>query len=361
MITVLSMPSNPPISPSSLSSSSSSLSSIKSDDSKSNMMTPTVVGKDTSMTTLPGIKNEFLTIDDTPTCEGTRSFVEKTTKESGGTAESTQQLEKDYIVVECDMVLESMDDCVGCLDGVGEQQIFEDALLIQQQQQMAAAAAAHPHDQRQHHLAAATADAAIVDHHQYRAATTGIVMNEDAQWQEIRPVDDGNTAGTLTDSIPAAVTDGDGISTSSSSPPDRNGMIRSAMERIVTVPTTTMSPTSMIQNILLNVCGGGGGRQQDDGISTFMDDICDGILLPVDTTLPTTRDLLSTRSLLDVAMTDDDLGATTAAEASSGRQYLEQQYGDTGGMVPSPIQEEDDDHDVGNIIMIRQERDSAIQ
>jgi len=135
---------------------------------------------------------------------------------------------------QCD-VYETMDECVGCLDGVGEQHTFEEGLSRQAAQQRQIAL--------EHGLS--EAEAAII---------------------RLQMID---------------------------SDADR---IRTAMENTL----TTMDPG--LDDLLVNVCG------QNDS------DLCDGVVMPTDTTLPTSlsgQELVesrigkSARSLVDVAAVED--------------------------------------------------------
>jgi hypothetical protein len=154
-------------------------------------------------------------------------------------------MQPNYGPIQCDMVFESMDECVGCLDGIDDQQTFEEHL--------------RDHAARQQQIA--------VEHGLSQAEATLIRLQMiDATGQE--------------------------------------GIIQAAVE-------------SQLENILHNVCGGGGGGGGSDpnDDTTMSGDLCDGLLHPMDTTLPTSlpgnalvesRQCRSARSLVDAAATEDD-------------------------------------------------------
>lgn len=146
--------------------------------------------------------------------------------------------------VQCDVVLESMDDCVGCLDGVRDQQTFEESLRDQAARQRQIAL--------EHGLS--EAEAALIRLQMMDAASTAV--------------------------------DTDGI--------------RNVVENTL----TSIHPQL---DDFLNVCG---HAEDESGLH----DLCDGVVQPMDTTLPTSLpgDALveslqekSARSLVDVATEDD--------------------------------------------------------
>ncbi len=184
-----------------------------------------------------------------------------------------------------DIVLESMEDCVGCIDGIKEQQTFEENLLKQ---------ALHQREIAMEH-GLSEAEAAL-----------------------IRLQIDNATAA-------------NGIASSAA-----NG-IRSAMENNILYPKlddileqvcgvqdiTSACLTSIVSDncngrmLKQSVAGGGDGipsdSTDDDPLSA---DLCKGMILPIDTTMPTTlpgntlvdsRQRKIERSLLDVAAEDDAL------------------------------------------------------
>ena len=165
---------------------------------------------------------------------------------------------------DCDNVLESMEECVGFCDGIDRQQIFEEGLQKQ---------AAH---QRQ----------IAMDHG---------LSEAEASFIRLQMID------------ASAATDG----------------IRSAVEN--TLSNSIITPE--LDDILEQVCGISADDAHDTAIDPCRDiidstplsaDLCDGIVLPMDTTLHTSQPLPpgnehvdskqqgnSTRSLVDVAAEDD--------------------------------------------------------
>jgi hypothetical protein len=138
---------------------------------------------------------------------------------------------------QCDMVLESMDGCVGCLDGVGEQHTFEEGLRERSIRQRE-----------------------IADRHGLSEAEATLIR--------LQMMDD--TTG-----------------------------LQSAVEDTLTNLTT--SP--------LVLCGGASLPQEED-VVMFSDVLCEGIVSPIDTTMPTSlpgdalvesRQGKSSRSLVDLA------------------------------------------------------------
>jgi len=157
---------------------------------------------------------------------------------------STIERKSDVIVssLQCDMVLESMEECVGFCDGIDEQQIFEEGLRKQ---------AAH---QRQ-----------IATKHGLSEAETALIRLQ---------MIDATVAG-------SAAAEG----------------ILSAVENM--------------DDILEQVCGASSNIVNSTSLTI---DLCDGVVLPMDTTLPTSlpgnefvdsKQGKSARSLVDVAAEDD--------------------------------------------------------
>jgi hypothetical protein len=143
---------------------------------------------------------------------------------------------------QCDLVLESIDECVGCLDGIGEQHTFEDRLRVQAARQR-------------------------------QIATEHGLSEAEATLIRLQMIGDEG--------------------------------LRSAVESTL----TNMNP--------LVLCG-----QQDDSIS----DLCDGVVSPMDTTLPTSlpgnalvesRQGKSARSLVDVAAESEQVHDSTVNLDSS--------------------------------------------
>ena len=147
--------------------------------------------------------------------------------------------------LQCDMVFESMEECVGCLDNVGDQHTFEENL--------------RDHAARQQQIA--------LEHGLSQAEATLIRLQM--------------------------------IDTSTST---AEGMIQAAVE-------------NQLDNIFQNVCGGGGNGGDSLNGDNMTGDLCDGLVHPIDTTLPTSlpgnalvesRQCKSARSLVDAAATEED-------------------------------------------------------
>jgi len=191
-----------------------------------------------------------------------------------------------------DIVLESMEECVGCMEGLNEQHTFEEGLQKQ----------------------------AV---HQRQIATEQGLSEAEAALIRLQMIDIDATAATS-----VAV-----VSTAADS-------IRSAMENALS--TNTLS--SQLDDILEQVCGvqdstasgcydgtckvtiAGGSSGVSCGImdnDPLPADLCEGIVLPMDTTLPTSipgNHLVvsiqgkSARSLVDVAAEDDAIQETDQEE-----------------------------------------------
>jgi hypothetical protein len=184
-------------------------------------------------------------------------------EKSSSTSSSVQHYSSTDVIVtaqQCDNVLESMEECVGFCDGIDRQQIFEEGLKKQ---------AAH---QRQ----------IAMDHG---------LSEAEASFIRLQMID------------ASAATDG----------------IRSAVEN--TLSNSIITP--QLDDILEQVCGiSADAHNAIDPCRDIIDstplstDLCDGIVLPMDTTLPTSQPLpgndhveskqgKSARSLVDVAAEDD--------------------------------------------------------
>ncbi|KAL3908265.1 MAG: hypothetical protein SGILL_008547 [Bacillariaceae sp.] len=153
---------------------------------------------------------------------------------------------------QCDVVFESMEDCVGCIDGVEEQHTFEESLRAQSARQRV-----------------------IADEHGLSEAEATIIR--------LQMIDSAN----------------DGI--------------QAAVENTLTSITT---------NPLL-FCGSGSLSHEDTGAK---DILCEGVVNPVDTTLPTSlpgdalvesRQGKSSRSLVDVAETSETIHENIATADSN--------------------------------------------
>eukprot|EP00537_Pseudo-nitzschia_pungens_P003466 CAMPEP_0172370908 /NCGR_PEP_ID=MMETSP1060-20121228/40339_1 /TAXON_ID=37318 /ORGANISM="Pseudo-nitzschia pungens, Strain cf. cingulata" /LENGTH=469 /DNA_ID=CAMNT_0013096369 /DNA_START=138 /DNA_END=1547 /DNA_ORIENTATION=+ len=177
-----------------------------------------------------------------------------------------------------DIVLESMEDCVGCMDGIDQQHIFEEGL-----RQQAA--------------------------HQRRIAMEHGLSEAEAALIRLQMID----IETTTKGVASSAAEG----------------IRSAVEN--TLSTKIITPE--MDDMLMQVCGAANPTttniclmspiSQSDSVScdvrntsSLSPKMCEGVVLPMDTTIPTSlpgnalvesKQAKSARSLVDVAADDDGI------------------------------------------------------
>ena len=208
-------------------------------------------------------------------------------------------------IISTDVVLESMEDCVGCIESIGEQHTFEERMLKQ---------AAH----------------------QRRIATEHGLSEAEAALIRLQMIDtSGVVASSAADGIRSAVETT--LSTGIITP-----QLEDILEQICGIPSGTAAgclASSSCQNnsdedtykpsppqTTATTVGDGvvAGVSCDIISRTALSaDLCDGVILPVDTTLPTSlpgnklvesKQAKSARSLVDAAAEDDGLNESEKEE-----------------------------------------------
>ncbi len=187
-----------------------------------------------------------------------------------------------------ELVLESMEECVGCIDGIKEQQTFEENLLKQ---------AIHQRE--------------IAMEHGLSEAEAALIRMQ---------IDNATTAATGIASSAA-----NGIRSAMENEFSTNIIyphLEDLLEQVCGVQDSTSSclPSTTAHSGnegASKVCGGGNGISCDlTGKNSLSADLCKGVILPIDTTMPTSlpgnalvesRQEKTARSLVDVAAEDDAL------------------------------------------------------
>lgn len=187
-----------------------------------------------------------------------------------------------------ELVLESMEECVGCIDGIKEQQTFEENLLKQ---------AIHQREIAMKH-GLSEAEAALIRMQIDNATTAATDMASSAANGIRSAMENEFTTNVIYPHLEDLLEQVCGVQDSTSS----------------CLPSTTAHNGDEGAS---KVCGGGNGISCDlTDKNPLSADLCKGVILPMDTTMPTSlpgnalvesRQEKTARSLVDVAAEDDAL------------------------------------------------------